>query len=368
MTEHKGWKLGSLAGATITIKPGAVIILVFFMVISIPMMRLSSTGAGQIIAGASAIALLITLSVFLHEIAHLVVGRKFGVQATEIALTLLGGHAVFQQPFKRPWHGAVVAVSGPAVNLAIAGVLVAVRPVFGAVGTALQVISVLITMNVALALFNLIPGLPLDGGAVVQDLVWERTGSQSKGTMIAATTGQISAVVIGVLGVLIPMSQRQMPNYSLLMVVGFAVFFLWQGGATAKRRQKSLDWFETLSIYEYLSPAVALPPTATVREVTAAASHYPGATLVVFSSTNVPVGYVVPQALRAVPEAVWDTTDVSSISSRLAPGAVLRADTPMLVVFQLAARLGPSVPFFVVMDGTSLIGTVDAAKTLSQTN
>lgn len=367
MNNQQGWRLGSLAGAQIILRPGALVIIAFFMLASLPIMQNGTLGPGQVVAGALGISLLILLSVFLHEVAHLLVGKIFGAQAKEIVLTLMGGHATFEQGFRKPWHGAVVAVAGPTVNLVLALFFHlgsrALPP-----GLPTSVATILTTMNLALALFNLIPGLPLDGGAALRDVLWSVTGSRAKATNVAATTGQVLAVAGLISAFAIPMYQRQLPNYTLLLFVTLAVVFLWQGAAQAKKAQKTTTWLENLDLAEFLRPAVALNAEQTVAELDNILVSYPGRQVVINDAKSMPAAYPVPQAVHRVPAELRATTPVAAVSAALIPGAVVDADISMFDLFKLAGHFGASVPFFVVVSGTQLLGIVDAQKTSRDPN
>lgn len=367
MNNQQGWQLGSLAGAQIVLRPGALVIVAFFMFASLPIMQNGAYGPGQVVAGALGISLFILFSVFLHEVAHLLVGKIFGVQAKEVVLTLMGGHATFDQAFRKPWHGAVVAVAGPAVNL-ILSVVFRISAIGMEPGLLATVTAILSSMNLALAVFNLIPGLPLDGGAALRDVVWSATGSKSKATTIAATTGQVLAIA-GLISVFaIPMYLRQLPNYTLILFVTLAVVFLWQGAVQAKKAQRATTWLEGLDLAQFLRPALGLGTTATVAELDTALAAHPGHQIVIYDNLLRPVAFPVPQAVQAVPTHLRSSTPVSAVSASLAPGAIVGADTSMFELFRLAGHFGPSVPFFVVLSGTQLLGIVDAQKTSRDPN
>lgn len=368
VTEHSGWRIGTIAGAAIKVKPGALLILVFFTFMTVPIFQAGYFSPGEVLTGAVLVAVLIVASVFLHEVSHLLVGRAFGVQANEIALTLMGGHATFPQPFKKPWHGAIVALCGPLINVVLAGIF-QVGTTLVSAGSALHAgFSVLVTMNLALALFNLVPGLPLDGGAALRDTLWSITGSKLKATNIVGTLGQVLAVLIMLGAIAIPMARGALPNYTLLLFAALVSGFLWVGGRQSKRIQKEYEWITSRTVYEYLTRAFAVPESATVEDLDLLAQANPGVTGVIFSHTNQPIAYPVPQAVAAVPAHMRAATPIGAVSARLIAGSVIQVDTPILTVFRTAHHLGASLPFFVVLDGTSLVGIMDAQKSSTDTN
>lgn len=145
-------------------------------------------------------ALGLVLSVLLHELAHALVARRFGVTIREIRLWILGGIAQFDEMPERPRDEAIVAIAGPVASLAIGVALGGVVAVVGAsAGVGLVVLAYLATVNVVLAVFNLLPALPMDGGRVLRALLAMALGPL-RATRIAAIVSQVVAVGMGLFG------------------------------------------------------------------------------------------------------------------------------------------------------------------------
>lgn len=141
-------------------------------------------------------ALLLFVSVLLHELGHSLVAISQGVRVRSITLFLLGGVASVERECSTPEGAFLVAAAGPAVSLALCFALIGLQlsalplppPVEALVGT-------LGLINGMLALFNLLPGLPLDGGLILKALVWKATGSQRRGVEVANASGRFLALV-----------------------------------------------------------------------------------------------------------------------------------------------------------------------------
>jgi Zn-dependent protease len=140
------------------------------------------------------------VSVAIHELAHTVVAIHYGGRVRSITLMLLGGVSQLSRAPARPFHEAVMAAAGPATSLALAfGYYVGYATL--ADPDAQMALFYLAVMNVSLAVFNLLPAFPLDGGRVLRGLLATRLG-QARATSIAAAIGKVCAIGLGLLAVL----------------------------------------------------------------------------------------------------------------------------------------------------------------------
>ncbi|WP_320677749.1 site-2 protease family protein [Prochlorococcus sp. MIT 1300] len=147
-------------------------------------------------------ALLLFFSVLLHELGHSFVAIHEGVKVQSITLFLLGGVARVEKECSTPMAALRVAAAGPLVSLILAFCLL------NSVDSALDLNPFLANMvrqlgslNLVLALFNLLPGLPLDGGLILKAIVWQLTGNKRKGIQIATATGRLLSIFAIVLGI-----------------------------------------------------------------------------------------------------------------------------------------------------------------------
>lgn len=143
-----------------------------------------ATGLGVVLV------LAIFATIVIHELAHALVARKFGVSTRDIMLLPVGGIASVEHMPERPLHELLVALAGPAVNFIIAAILLPFHGPF---------VERFAFINVALAVFNLIPAFPMDGGRALRALLAMKLGPE-RATDIAASLGRGLAVVLGLLG------------------------------------------------------------------------------------------------------------------------------------------------------------------------
>ena len=167
--------------------------------------QLAAEGGGAAFWGLGLLtALLLFVSVLLHELGHSLVAIQQGVQVRSITLFLLGGVASVERECPTALGSLLVAAAGPLVSLVLAGALLAsghsvshVSPLLGAM------VNELGGLNLILAVFNLLPGLPLDGGLILKALVWQFTGSQRKGVQVATASGRLLSLMAIGLGVML---------------------------------------------------------------------------------------------------------------------------------------------------------------------
>ncbi len=181
------WKLGRVAGIDVYLHP------TFLLVLLIP---------GVLSGGLLSILLVISLfgCVLLHEFGHALMARRFGIETEDITLYPIGGVARLQRMPRAPGAELLIALAGPAVNFAIVSALT----LLGLLGfdalyahTAVgKFLSVLLTINLTLGLFNMIPAFPMDGGRVLRALLGGWIG-RAQATTIAATIGRTLAILFG---------------------------------------------------------------------------------------------------------------------------------------------------------------------------
>ncbi len=203
----EGWQLLKIRGIPLRIHPSWFVILGLATVAFQQQysQELSGSGTSLELWGLGLLtAVLLFVSVLLHELGHSLVALQQGVQVRSITLFLLGGVASVERECSTALGSLMVAAAGPLVSLILAGLLLAgghsaahASPLLGAM------VNELGGLNLILALFNLLPGLPLDGGLILKALVWQFSGSQRKGTQVATATGRfLSLLAIG-LGVVL---------------------------------------------------------------------------------------------------------------------------------------------------------------------
>ncbi|MGD1277969.1 MAG: site-2 protease family protein [Tepidisphaeraceae bacterium] len=198
------------------------------------------------------------ISVIIHELGHAVTARGYGVKVRRITLWFLGGVAQFEEIPRQHGAEAVVSIVGPLVSLAIGGICWAVLHAIPSGATAVRfVLAYLTYMNIMLAVFNLVPALPLDGGRVLRSLL-ALAMPHAQATRISAAISRLLAVAMGVLGLF-------SLNFFLLLV---AVFIF--GAVNAETRTDQLeDLLRGTLVRDLMNPDVhTVPPDMSLSELT----------------------------------------------------------------------------------------------------
>ncbi|GAA1338853.1 site-2 protease family protein [Arthrobacter roseus] len=270
---------------------------------------------------AFAYAILLMLSVLVHELAHALSARAFGWPTDKIVLTLWGGHTQFSGFVATPGRSVIMAMAGPAANAVIAFVGWLILPLFdpGSVGSLL--VNILVWANILIAAFNVLPGLPLDGGRMVESLVWKATGSQHKGTIAAGWAGRVIVVVM-VLGLLVvPLLRGGAPDLTVLIITLLVGGFMWMGASSAIYAAHIYLRVDSTSVRALMQAAVGVPMGASVLQAEAAGSGVPA--VVLLDDEGRPTAILDNVAAQNVPVHLRATTPSSAAARTLADDAVL---------------------------------------------
>ena len=202
MTGHS-WRLVRIFGIDIRIDPSWLIIAVLityslflgltatYPLGTTPAVVISLLGSGLFFA-----------SVLIHELTHALVARRRGFRDKDVTLFLFGGATQANFESKRPFDEFIVSIVGPLSSLGLAIVYGAARAMVLSVadGALAGVLGYLAWANLLLAVFNLVPGLPLDGGRVLRSALWKSTGNLDRSTKIASVAGEVLGYALMVVG------------------------------------------------------------------------------------------------------------------------------------------------------------------------
>ena len=375
-----GWVVGHVAGAPIVLAPSSLLGAVLLTAVYAP--SLSAQGPrGYVVA--AALVVLLFASVLVHELAHGLVARRRGQQPRAFVLTLWGGHTTFDGPEPTPGTTAMVAIVGPLANLLLAlgffglsvwwdpGLLTVLGQSYGPfrvlsfspLGERLLFSGAL--SNAFVGLFNLLPGLPLDGGRILQAAVWAATGDRVKGVVGAGWTGR--GVAVGT--VLIVLGRPLVAGGSLdLMTVAWAALigaFLFSGASSAVKAGRQTRAVDALTVSAVGRPAVGVAFDVSVLDAGLAAQRAGTQAVVVLAPDGRPAAYVDASAAAAVPPDQVAVTGVQAVAVPLPYGAVVDASLTGAALLRAVSQAAGGSPVVVATDAGRVVALLHTADLLA---
>ncbi|UZX03448.1 site-2 protease family protein [Arthrobacter sp. CDRTa11] len=320
-SRREGIPLGRIAGIPVILAYSWFVIAAFTVVAFGPALLARNPALGfaaYVVAFAYAVLLLI--SVLVHELAHALTAKIYGWPTQKIVLNLWGGHTQFENFTATPGRSVLVALAGPAANFVLAGAAWLVLSMTSLPSVADILTNIFMVANLLIGIFNVLPGLPLDGGRLVESAVWKATGSQAKGTIAAGWAGRVLVVALGYWFIVRPLLAGEQPDFSFLMITILVAGFLWMGASASIQQGTLRSRLHLVSAVALSEPAVGIPASATVAEILRLSPSGTPA-VVVCGPDGRPQGVVDPSAVSAVPPAAAGTTPVTAVSYALVPGA-----------------------------------------------
>ncbi len=315
-------RVGRYFGVPIYFAPSWLLAAGLLTVYYAPLVRhlIPGTTTGRAYAVTFTFAVLFALCVLAHELGHTSVSLLLGHPVRRVVIFLLGGVSEITREPQRARDELFVAAAGPLVSLIIGagcgGAFLAVEPHT----TASVLLGLLAWSNLIVAVFNLLPGLPLDGGRIVRAAVWAVTRSQRNGTRIAAWGGRGVAVLVAVAGVVL---NRE----SWGIAVGFFTFltaaYLWLGASHALRSAEMLERLPEVQLDDLLRPGLFVPDSVSVAEALRRAWTANARGLVVTAAADQPQAIVDEARISAVPPERRPWTTVTEVARPLEHGLIL---------------------------------------------
>lgn len=308
-----------------------------------------------------ALALSLFASVLAHEFSHALVARTRDVEVDEITLFLFGGVAKMKSEPEDAASEFWIAAAGPMLSLALGiAILFGAGAVEGAVPAWVQAgLWWLGVINIALALFNLVPGFPLDGGRILRAILWWRTGDFEDATVGAARTGQVIAGLL-IAGGVIMTSLTGAFSWLWEVLIGW---FLWSAASRSIRIARLRDAVEGVTVADVMTDRVpAIRADQDVRVGLTQAAGLEAPEIAVIERDGSLVGVVAVDALREAAEADPDRP-AREIASDPDEVQVIGPDEPAGTLVARLSALGNQI-LLVVRDG-ELLGTVDPRALVS---
>ncbi|MFQ6093653.1 MAG: site-2 protease family protein [bacterium] len=299
-------------------------------------------------------ALLLFASVLIHELSHSLVARRYGLQIRGITLFIFGGLAEMAEEPKQASTELRMAAAGPITSLALAAVCWTAAYFVGAVlspavGAVLRYVAYL---NIILALFNLIPGFPLDGGRMLRAVLWRRTGSLKRATNIASRAGKWFAYFLIVLGILSVIAGNIRGLWYVLIGM-----FLHQAAQMSYIRVAYKDNLSGVKVGDLMSrDVVAIDGSLTLDRLVEdyfLKHRFQGFPVL---EGNRVKGCVTLQDIKGIPRSQWTTTKTGDILQPLSGSQFLYPEGDAVEALSVMLRTGQGrLPVFA---GERLVGII----------
>src|SRR5690625_4921543 len=341
-----GWVIAHIRGVPVVFAPSWFVMAVVLGLVLAPALAPLVPGAGGLaaLAVAAAVPLMLLLGVRAHELAHGMAGRAVGSPPREYVLTLWGGHTQFATDMRTPGAAALVSVVGPLANALLAVVAWAAQGLTdSAMATVLWQIAAV--SNAVVAGFNLLPGYPLDGGRVLEAVVWRVTGDRLTGLAAAGWCGRVVAVLVAVGGLARPFLLGGRPSMFTVLWVVLLAGYLWTAAGQAVTIAHARRSAAGIDLRLLAERAVALPAGTPA----AAADAFGGHRIVLTDESGQVSGLVDPAALAQVPPPARASTPLSAVATVLPPTSVVTQLTGAAGV-AAAAQAGRTSPVVVLVD------------------
>ena len=303
----------------------------------------------------------LVISVLLHELGHALTSRRFGIGVRGITLEMLGGFTEMEREAPRPLVELSVSLAGPFVSLVLGLASAGAAAVLpdGTIGD--RFAFQLALSNIVVAVFNALPGLPLDGGRALQAGIWAMTGNNNLARQVAGWTGRLLALATLISAVYLYSQNVLRGIFGFAFIVLVAVF-MWTGATQAIRQGEITARLPELDAGRLAHPIIAMTAGTPLAEAERLAGE---------SGTDRPVvGVVDPNgamialladaAARAVPEYRRPWVAVGDVSRSLDPAHVLSGELRGTDLLQ-AIRPDPTGDYLVV-SGEDVIGVLRGAE------
>ena len=352
-----GIVIARLFGIPVYISPYWFVIAGVFILIYANYLASALHGSTRFVV-AAAFVVLLYLSVLVHELSHAVVARGYGLPVRRILLYPLGGFSEIEREPPTPGREFLVSAAGPALSLVLAAGGYGLTHVVSAGTIGGTLISQLMWANLVVGGFNLLPGLPLDGGRMLRAVIWKVTGRPGTSTIVAAWAGRVLALgllavpfafgVTGVGGIIVA---------EVLLVVIAA--FVWTGAGQAIKATRFRERMPALQARRLARKAVSVTADIPLAESLRRADENQARAVVIVDDEDKPIGILNETAVMATPPQRRPWLETGALARTLEPSLVLPADLSGMALLD-AIRRAPATEYLLVEPSGQVYGVLAA--------
>ncbi len=355
-------KIMTLFGISLALSPSWVLIaLLVTWTLSAQVLPLRAPGAGEmayVFYGLLGM-LLFFASLVLHELAHALVARRFGRNVSQITLFIFGGVAELEDEFASAREEFFIASAGPIMSLmltigfwgsgAVATYLKSPAPLS-------EILYYLAIANLVLAVFNLLPAFPLDGGRILRSILWERSGDVMAATKVAAQSGVVLSYVLMGIGFALLFTGSVIAG-AWQIFIGFFIFFAAKSHVAVQRTQTRL---KSMTVGDLMTPdVISVEPDLTLSALVNQVLLPNRISFVPVMENEFLLGYIDTEVVSGIERENWSSTKVGDVFVETSTETVLRTNAPAL---DLLAKIGATGRRkFLVASSNRLRGVVTLA-------
>jgi Zn-dependent protease len=271
---------------------------------------------------ALALILLVYAAVLAHEASHVLVAKALGLRVGRVVLQLLGAVSEILDEPQTPAKEYLVAAVGPLTSVLLAGIAAAIGGALPEHSVGWLLADSTATINGVVAAFNLLPGMPLDGGRLLRALLWQLTGDRMRGLLVAGWVGRGVAGLTAVAAIIAPSYDPGGADLSSFYLL-FVAFFIWVNASISIAQARVGAVIPRLEMSRLLRPALMVEAQLPLAEAVRRARAIGARALVVVDGRDRWSGIVSEAAVQATPAERQPWMSVSDLARPLEAGLVL---------------------------------------------
>lgn len=300
-------------------------------------LQLAESGASQVasIVGAAVGGVLFLATVLAHELSHTAVAQRRGLVVKQIRLMIFGGSSELEDDSMSPQTELVVAIAGPVTSTLLGGLLLWASTLLSTSSGLAGSFRFVGIANLVLAVFNLLPGLPLDGGRVLRSILWRRSGDRDRSTRMALSSGRY--VGLAMIGVGVSLALRSETGAIGIWVALVGWFLTRMAGSSARRHRFEMAT-RGRTVGELMRPITeSVPGESTIADAIELYQVGPRFRTLVVEVGGRIVGVIGQLEIDQIEREDRSSVKVAAAMTAIGPADVVEVETPLVEALQREA-------------------------------
>lgn len=345
-----GVRLGRIAGIEVAADVSVLLLTALVgWALYIDIVGRTTVDDGMAVAAAAGGAVLFVAGILVHELSHALVARRRNLDVAGIRLFVFGGYTEMDGDPPEPGDEVAIAIAGPLASLLLAGMFYVASLVAGSSPGIERALLALAVVNLVIAGFNVLPGLPLDGGRVLRALLWRRSGDRNAATRTAVGSGRIVGLGLVGVGAAVMLVARD-PSGLWWALVGWLVYRTAHRAGTQERLHRRIEGMTAGSVMRPTpDPVPGEMPVGTVVDLFQIGRRLRSLPVEVDGRIR---GVIGQQEVERIPPERHGATTAEDAMTRIGPGDIAAAEAPLAELFDGPG--GSSGRLIVVREGRTV--------------